>query len=65
MLQRRDFRRDPDNPIKFERYQAEALVHRHRPVDGLKGVVCYTDDMKQRIERQLVDAKAGQSLENL
>ena len=57
MLQRRDFRRDPDNPTKFERYQAEALVHRHCPVDGLKGVVCYTDDMKQRIERQLADAK--------
>jgi O-acetyl-ADP-ribose deacetylase (regulator of RNase III) len=26
LLQRRDFRRDPDDPARFERYQAEALV---------------------------------------
>lgn len=54
ILQRRDFRRDPNDPIKFERYQAEALVHRHCPVTGLLGVVCYTKTMKQQIEQQLV-----------
>ncbi|PPU77747.1 DUF4433 domain-containing protein [Xanthomonas sp. NCPPB 1638] len=53
LIQARDFRRDQEDPAKFERYQAEALVHRHLPVDGLLGIVCYTDDMKRSIERQL------------
>lgn len=52
-LQARDFRCDPEDPAKFERYQAEALVHQHLPVDGLLGIVCYTDDLKQAIEQQL------------
>lgn len=34
LLQRRDLKRDPEDPAKFERYQAEALVHRHLPVGG-------------------------------
>lgn len=54
ILQARDFRRDPEDLAKFERYQAEALIHRHLPVSGLLGVVCYTDEMKQRIERELL-----------
>jgi ssDNA thymidine ADP-ribosyltransferase, DarT/Calcineurin-like phosphoesterase len=40
-LQARDFQRDPDDPGKFERYQAEALVHRHLPVAALNGIVCH------------------------
>lgn len=53
ILQARDFRRDPEDPAKFERYQAEALVHRHVPISGLLGIVCYTEDVKQAIEQQL------------
>lgn len=53
ILQRRDFRRDPDDPKKFERYQAEALAHRHCPVTALLGAVCYTESMKQQIDQQL------------
>lgn len=60
ILQRRDFKRDPDDPQKFERYQAEALVHQHCPVTGLLGVVCYTQAMKQQIDQQL--AAAGRRL---
>jgi hypothetical protein len=55
ILQGRDFKRDPDDPAKFERYQAEALVYQHCPIDGLQGVVCYTESMKQQIEQQLVN----------
>lgn len=40
-LRARDFRRDPDEPDKFERYQAEALVHQHLPVDALLGIGCH------------------------
>jgi hypothetical protein len=55
LLQRRDFKRDAEDPAKFERYQAEALVHRHLPVAGLKGIVCYTERMKQDIEKEIQD----------
>jgi hypothetical protein len=50
LLQYRDFKRDPDDPAKFERYQAEVLIHQHFPVAGLLGIVCYTDRVKQEIE---------------
>ena len=50
LLQRRDFRRDPEDPGKIERYQAEALAHRHVPVNALRGVACYTEAVKQEIE---------------
>nr|WKF57741.1 hypothetical protein HUO10_002234 [Paraburkholderia busanensis] len=53
ILQARDFRRDPDDLAKFERYQAEALIHEHVPVSGLLGVVCYTNEMKKHIEGEL------------
>lgn len=41
ILRTRDFKRDPDDPGKFERYQAEALVHNHLPVTALLGVICH------------------------
>ena len=50
MLQLRDFKRDPNDPMKFERYQAEVLVHNYCPVDALLGMVCYTDDVKAQLE---------------
>ena len=53
LLQSRDFKRDPDDPAKFERYQAEALIHQHCPVSGLLGIVCYTEKMKMGIEQAL------------
>ncbi|MNC13230.1 hypothetical protein D3C76_1073950 [compost metagenome] len=51
VLQRRDFKRDPDDPKKMERYQAEALVYGHVPVEGLLGIVCYTEAIKRRVEK--------------
>lgn len=37
----RDFKRDPNDPAKFERYQAEALAYQHVPVSALQGIVCH------------------------
>lgn len=37
----------------MERYQAEALIHRHLPVQGILGIVCYTDALKQSIEQEI------------
>lgn len=53
ILQRRDFKRDPDDPRKMERYQAEALIHHHLPITGLVGIMCHTDAMKKRIEHDV------------
>ena len=34
ILQTRDFKRDMDDPAKFERYQAEALIYQHCPAEA-------------------------------
>lgn len=53
LLQRRDFKRDPENPVKLERYQAEALVHGHVPLAALLGIVCHTDAVRTDIEGKM------------
>ena len=53
LLQRRDFRRDPNDPWKLDRYQAEALIHKSCPVSSLLGVVCYNDWLKEKINREV------------
>lgn len=49
ILQARDFKRDYDDMGKVERYQAEALVHQHMPVELFSGVVCYNDVVKSEL----------------
>lgn len=61
LLQRRDFQRDPEDPRKVERYQAEVLVHRHVPIGALLGVACYTGRVKEGIESMM--ARTGPRLE--
>jgi hypothetical protein len=58
ILQARDFKRDPDDPGKFGRYQAEALVYRHCPVQGLSGIVCHDDHGKMAAQQAVNDAGA-------
>lgn len=53
LLQRRDFKRDPEDPGKMERYQAEALVHHHVPLAALQGIVCHTDVVRADIESKM------------
>ncbi|MBA2658537.1 MAG: DUF4433 domain-containing protein [Nitrosospira sp.] len=53
ILQRRDFKRNPDDPRKMERYQAEALIFHHLPIQGILGIVCYTETLKRGIEQQI------------
>lgn len=49
ILQNRDFKRDNDDPGKFERYQAEALIYDHMPLEAFIGVVCYSDDVRDEL----------------
>ncbi len=53
LLQNRDFKRDPNDPEKVERYQAEALVHQHLPVAAIIGTVCYTQTAETQIKQLL------------
>jgi hypothetical protein len=50
ILQSRDFKRDPEDPGKLARYQAEVLIHRHCPLQGLSGVVCYNEGVEMQVE---------------
>ena len=50
ILQQRDFKREQDDREKFERYQAEALIYQHFPIEGLCGIICYNESLKQNIE---------------
>ncbi|MDD2934798.1 MAG: DUF4433 domain-containing protein [Methylotenera sp.] len=53
LLQSRNFKRDIEDPAKFERYQAEALIHQHCPIDGLLGIICYTKDLETSIKQEI------------
>lgn len=55
-LSTRDFRADPDHPEKKERYQAEALIHRHLPVERLQGMICYGRTQAARLAELVVRA---------
>lgn len=53
LLQNRDFKKDVYDPSKFERYQAEALVHRHLPVSALSGILCHGNAQKVVLQGEL------------
>jgi hypothetical protein len=53
ILQARDFQRDDEDPRKFERYQAEALVHWHLPLDGLLGITLHGERERARLQNEL------------
>jgi hypothetical protein len=59
LLQRRDFSHDPDDPGKKERYQAEALIWKHVPLEALQGVCCYTSAVETQIKAEI--ERRGQS----
>jgi hypothetical protein len=53
LLQRRDFKRDPNDSEKVERYQAEALVHTACPVEALVGIACYNQHVHDQLAAEL------------
>lgn len=59
ILRRHDFARNDSYPDKMERYQAEALAHRHVPPGALLGVVCVSDAVKPGIEASVQAAGLG------
>jgi hypothetical protein len=53
ILQARDFERSDDDPGKVERYQAEALVHKHLPVEAIQGIVVRDQGPKSEVKAEL------------
>jgi hypothetical protein len=53
LLNSRDFKHDPDDPGKKERYQAEALVWKCVPLKALIGICSYADAVNSWVEGQL------------
>ena len=56
ILRRHDFARSDDYPDKMERYQPEALVHRHLPAAALRGIACDSAATRRRIETMVHDS---------
>ena len=52
LLQARDFKHDPNDPGKKERYQAEALVKDHVPIEALSGIGCYNEHTAESLRGQ-------------
>lgn len=50
LLQSRDFRRDPNDPEKMERYQAELLVYGHVPLTALHAVVTHSPAVQAQVK---------------
>jgi hypothetical protein len=61
VLQARNFRKDDTD--KFEKYQAEALVHKKMPLGAIMGIACYNETVKGEMEK-LCDSK-GQTVKVL
>jgi hypothetical protein len=57
-LQIKNFKKDDIE--KFEKYQAEALIYKHLPLDALMGIACYNDSVRSDIQA-MADAR-GQDL---
>lgn len=53
LLRRRDFRIDPEDPSKTERYQAEALVYEHIGIDSLLGIACNCKRAQEILTKEL------------
>lgn len=53
LLNSKNFKHDPDDPGKKERYQAEALVWKHLSVEGLLGICSYNSAVDAGIKMEL------------
>lgn len=53
LLRKRDFKKIPVHPEKSERYQAEALVHRHLPAGALLGLAVSSERARAAADAEL------------
>lgn len=55
ILQARDFKNDPDDPGKIQRYMAEALLWKHVPLAALHGLCCYTREVEAQLKGEAAE----------
>ena len=60
LLQSRNFKTDDTDPGKQVRYQAEALVHRHVPLEAIMGIACHGEAVRVHLGNLL--SRRGRSL---
>jgi hypothetical protein len=65
LLNSRDFKRDPEDPGKQLRYQAEAMIHGDIQLDSLRGIVCHSEAMLARIRAMVAPRHPDLSLKSL
>lgn len=53
LIQSGNFQRDPDDPGKLERYQAEALIHRYLPIEALAGIICHGPAQEAQLKQRV------------
>jgi hypothetical protein len=53
LLQQRDFKTNDADPGKQLRYQAEALVHHHVPLEAILGIACHNETVRNSIQSML------------
>lgn len=53
LLQSRNFKTNDADPGRQLRYQAEALVHGHVPLEALLGMGCHNDEVRAQLEAQI------------
>ena len=60
LLQARNFKRDPNDPGKMERYEAEDLAHGHVPTAAFVGAYAYDDAVAAQVTS--IVAQAGSAM---
>lgn len=65
LLNSRNFKRDPEDPGKQLRYQAEAMVHGDIPLDSLRGIVCHSEAILARIRAMVTPRHPNLTLKAL
>ena len=63
LLRSKNFSRDPEDPGKVLRYQAEAMIHQHVPLQDLTGLVCYSEGRLKSVKAAM--NRAGVDLSQL
>ena len=53
------FNGTPNDPDKFDRYNAEALAYQHVPVAALQGLVCHSGEQETPLAEMVHNSHAG------
>lgn len=64
LLRSRNFKTDDADPGKSARYQAEALVHRHVPLNALNGIGCHNESVCSRLQSMIENRRVSLTIKS-